>query len=292
MAKILILHIGTHKTGTTSLQTILSKYEEKLKSFGVYFPKTGRISEFSGQHNLAWELIGDERFDPSKGRIQDLYVELSDGVGSTVILSSEDFEYLYCRPDRLSVLKSLADSLGYELYAVVFFRDPTSYANSLYAELAKHRLTQSVGSFVDEIVETGEFVFNGKWQFCFDYPKIVEGFQDVLGKERVIWRPYKRRIEDLFFSIVGIEGFYGQLEDEYRENESIGAETVDVLLAFNRDVNSQGMSLNQIYERRDEILAQMSDKDSGAKFNGISGPFKDRLDHRFRNVLRWLNGME
>lgn len=292
MSKVVFLHIGTHKTGTTSLQTFLARNELNLASYGAYFPKAGRITEFSGHHNLAWELNDDERFDPQNGGIRDLRDELSSTDWSTVILSSEDFEYLYCRPERLKVLKSLADLLEYELIAVGFFRDPASYANSLYAELAKHRLTQSIESFVDDIVTDGEFVFNSNWRFCFDYPRIVEGFQSIFGKDRFIWHPYRRRIEESFFRVVGLDDLYGRLEGEYRENESIGAETVEALLAFNHGEKSQHMTLNQIYEHRDEILAQMAEKDSGVRFNGITGPFKDRLERRFRDVLQWLNDRE
>ncbi|MHB1682023.1 MAG: hypothetical protein ACYCYO_04230 [Bacilli bacterium] len=100
-----------------------------------------------GHHNLAWELNDDERFDPSAGNIQAFREELANVFQPRVILSSEDFEYLYCREDRLGLLKSLADSLGRDDYAVVCFRDWAGYANSLYAELTKHGLTKSAESF-------------------------------------------------------------------------------------------------------------------------------------------------
>lgn len=289
MNRVLFLHVGTHKTGTTSLQTILANNEGKLALHGVYLPKTGRGFELPGHHNLAWELNDDERFDSSAGNIQTFRDELSHVSESSVILSSEDFEYLYCRPDRLGILKSLADSLRYDIYTVVFFRDSASYANSLYAELTKHGLTQSVESFVNDIAVNGEFVFNERWRFCFEYPKIVAGFQSVFGDDRVLWRPYRRRIEEPFFKTVGLGELYERLDGEYATNESIGPAAVAALLAFNREAERQNMPLEQIYEHRDRILAQMSEKDSGVKFNGISGSLKDRLDRRFQEVRRWLD---
>lgn len=286
----LFLHIGTHKTGTTSLQIILANNEEKLASHGVYVPKTGRNSLLPGHHNLAWELNDDERFDPSAGNIQALREELSNVFQPRVILSSEDFEYLYCREDRLGLLKSLADSLGRDIYAVVCFRDWAGYANSLYAELAKHGLTKSVEYFVNEIVVSGEFVFNENWRFCFDYPKIVAGFQKVFGADRVLWYSYRRGIEEPFFTAMGLGAFYAQLDGEYTANESIGPAAVKALIVLNRKAQRQNMPPDQIYENRERIMTQMSEKDAGVKFSGISGSLKNRLEHRFRKARRWLDG--
>ena len=157
MGKSLFLHVGTHKTGTTSLQIILTSKETELAERGVYIPRAGRSSMFSGHHNVAWQLNDDARFDPSLGDVRALQEEIAGAGQSTVILSSEDFEYLYCRPDRMNVLKSLADSLGYDAYVMVFFREWASYANSLYAELIRYGLTQSVEDFVDSIIQHGEY---------------------------------------------------------------------------------------------------------------------------------------
>ena len=59
--KLLLLHVGTHKTATTSLQAALVASSGELASDGTLYPETGRIH--FGHHNIAWGLIGDERFD-------------------------------------------------------------------------------------------------------------------------------------------------------------------------------------------------------------------------------------
>lgn len=103
--KKLYLHIGTHKTGTTALQVFLSKNDRRLQDTGFLFPKSGRIGTFSGQHNIAWELNGDPCFDKALGNLAELSQEISSSGCHNICLSSEDFEYLYRKPESLQHLK-------------------------------------------------------------------------------------------------------------------------------------------------------------------------------------------
>ncbi len=50
----LILHIGWHKTGSTTIQEALKSNEGLLTSEGFYYPLEGLIK--CAHHNLAWSL--------------------------------------------------------------------------------------------------------------------------------------------------------------------------------------------------------------------------------------------
>ena len=60
--KTVYLHIGTHRTGSTSIQRFLANVEEALAKRGVIYPKTGRPdtdwSNRYGHHLLHWSLVG------------------------------------------------------------------------------------------------------------------------------------------------------------------------------------------------------------------------------------------
>lgn len=63
MTKSIYIHIGPHKTGTTTLQFSLFLNKDKLKKNGILYPDSGIISaKLPGHHNLAWEILGDKRF--------------------------------------------------------------------------------------------------------------------------------------------------------------------------------------------------------------------------------------
>ena len=72
MAARLFVHVGTHKTGTTSIQVFLRGHAAALRRQGLYVPTTGTIDPQSGHHNLAWELYADERFDRAFGGAEEL----------------------------------------------------------------------------------------------------------------------------------------------------------------------------------------------------------------------------
>src|SRR5215203_3005331 len=96
------LHIGTHKTGSTSLQVLLYAHPTVLQAHGCLYPKTGRSPDSpAGHHDIAWEISGDARHQRAYGTIDDLAVEIA-SVPHDIILSSEDFECSICQRDAFA----------------------------------------------------------------------------------------------------------------------------------------------------------------------------------------------
>ncbi len=140
-----VLHVGMHKTGTTSLQTMIARNRQHFRDQGLYYPTTGQIGVGDGQHNLAWELAGDERFEPASGTIADLASELrAQRRPRAVLVSSEDLEYLYDRPERLASLRGVLEDVGYAVRVVITLRQPSEYLESLYFELVAQGRASSV----------------------------------------------------------------------------------------------------------------------------------------------------
>ena len=121
-SKIAVMHIGTHKTGTTSLQSMIARNDTYFADQGLFYPTVGRAGD--GHHNLAWELNGDERYDPSFGSFDDLIDELRQAKPRAVLISSEDFEYLHLRPESLRNFRRRLSRLGYKTHVIVVLRQP------------------------------------------------------------------------------------------------------------------------------------------------------------------------
>lgn len=184
------LHVGTHKTGTTSVQSLLAEHAHGFAASGLYVPTAGRVSRLGGHHNVAWELNADKRFDAARGTLDDVLAEIAHCAAPRVCLSSEDFEYLHDRPHGLRRIADGLSAIGYEAVVIVYLRPQAGYAESLYAELVKHGLAQTFDAFLDTILTTGEYRFADCWRFAFDYERLLDGFAAVFGSHRIIARHY------------------------------------------------------------------------------------------------------
>src|ERR1700733_14558996 len=112
--RIAFVHIGTHKTGTTSLQAMLGKNETLFRNAGVFIPKAGRIELSSAaHHNVAWELGRDERYDRTLGTFETLLHEAAAVDAPNICLTSEDFELLHGDSAALERLRDGLLTIGY-----------------------------------------------------------------------------------------------------------------------------------------------------------------------------------
>ncbi len=174
-----VLHVGMHKTGTTSLQTMIARNREHFREQGLYYPATGQVGVGDGQHNLAWELLGDERFDPEAGSLAGLADELRERRPPAVLISSEDLEYLHDKPDRLVTLRDLLEDLGYSARIVITLREPSEYLESLYYELVHQGRAGDFDVFVTEALEQRGIFSPGGIEL--DYSRLIGGFAGVFG---------------------------------------------------------------------------------------------------------------
>jgi FtsZ-binding cell division protein ZapB len=97
----IIIHIGPHKTATTSIQKALSINREILEKNGIFFPNS--ITTLDGTHEIPWSLLHfDLRLlggDVISMQIDKDYIgqimETARGRGcDKIVLSSEDFSLL------------------------------------------------------------------------------------------------------------------------------------------------------------------------------------------------------
>lgn len=170
VSKQICIHIGTHKTATTSIQNLLCRAAPQMAQRGVYVPKAGRISPcLAGHHNIGWSLRRDPRASLARGTIAHLVAELRGCRQARAVISSEDFEYFVACPELIADLESALRRAGWEPSYLVFLRDPADYAISLYHELERHGLAMPFADFIDQVRAEGHFRFRGDWTHYLDY---------------------------------------------------------------------------------------------------------------------------
>jgi hypothetical protein len=137
MFKTLFLHIGLHKTGTTSIQVSLSKNKKELLERGYYVPLTGvPLDSQEGHHNIPAEFGGFSHFQvPQSGGMNKLLHEITNSNENKYILSSENFIWIFKDKGLSNEFITSLKSLFSRIKVIVYLRNPSDLVESLYAEV-------------------------------------------------------------------------------------------------------------------------------------------------------------
>jgi hypothetical protein len=186
-----IVHAGSHKTGTTSLQGVLAARRRELAVAGFHYPVLGRKTR---NHNaLAHRLATCDDGELVELRRQLASVPARIGArrdgAAALLLSAEEFStrignqdpwagfddgaYWQRRREYLERLRAVLPE-GAQIEVFLCLRDHESYAHSLYAtKVLSGKIRGSFGDFVRHCAP------------IFDYRRQVEVLTEVLGPVRL-----------------------------------------------------------------------------------------------------------
>lgn len=228
-----IFHIGTKKTGTTSLQKSFTNARETLKENGVFYPS---ISHYPHHTHLLFADCGDEEFPGQFGRTNPSRIEesrtkslnmwshmLTDFEKSgcdTLLLSSEYVFYL--PPETLNRLVSRLRGISERVEFVGYLRSPADYYLSLLQQDLK--FGDQIASPVDD---------TGLEAQC--------RYLSALPLDRLVLRAFNRRqlkggciVRDFVSIVLGLREEIADQIPVVTSNESIGAEGMSIMQSFNQ----------------------------------------------------------
>jgi len=186
--KTLYFHVGTHKTGTTSLQRFMHENRARLGSAGIcYYGKCTSDTGRSIHHEFHRKL--------QKLR--------NDNSWHTLIVSDEDLSHNH-GDVAFGLIQQYARD--FDVRIVCYVREIVSYFISFYTYasvyLARESRTPKFSS-LSEYTEVQD-AYARNHDFLFQA-------RDLLGKQSVVVRPYMRRrfrggaIEDDFLDVIGCD---------------------------------------------------------------------------------------
>ncbi len=157
----LILHIGAHKTGTTSIQASLGHAYDDLLSEGVLYPRAGRAGP--GHANICWEHLGQDGYRPARGGVDALLDEIRAANPRRVVISSEGFQL---DPTLVSLGTMLRDVIGARSVSVLgYVRPQREQFESVYTQLVKCGWVHApFVDFVDDRLDTPQFDYEGRFR--------------------------------------------------------------------------------------------------------------------------------
>lgn len=180
----IILHIGTHKTGTSFLQQMLCNAAAALAEMGILYPAAGRSETDAilrcAHHQLAWYLAGKRQVttDESWRHLQD---ELASWSGRSAVISAEGLGTLNSDGIR-TVRNYLAPN---KVRVLVYLRKPMDFAISTYKQRVK---TGTCASTFPH--------FLSQCRAAVEYGPLVRRWEEVFGPENIELRLYDRVHQD------------------------------------------------------------------------------------------------
>lgn len=238
----LTLHMGSGKTGTSSIQALLDQRRQDLLATGVLYPVTpGRIRHvrlglaLRPDHQLAgqpsWPQQGYE--DPAAFRawFRDALLAEIDGSGASRVLMSDEALYGSTQSmlDQLRLLTdSITDAGRHSLRLLVYLRRQDDHLVSRYQQVVKTGETRRL------VQRTRETDFTG----VYDYFGRLQMWWRRLSPTAIMVRPFERSVfhgGSLLSDFVHATGlglaFEGGSVGE--RNASLDAEAVEFLRLVN-----------------------------------------------------------
>ncbi|WP_417449728.1 hypothetical protein [Kordiimonas sp.] len=128
------LHIGTHKTGTTSIQAFAEKHRAWLLNYGLYWPQTSSIRPASTQHTILLELIRAGKADNASDYVVQEIMSAERSGAQSMLLSGEGFAQ--ASDEEIEIFLGMLE--GHDVQVIAYFRNVYDYARSSLIQHMKY----------------------------------------------------------------------------------------------------------------------------------------------------------
>ena len=273
----LLLHIGTHKTATSSLQSFLRKNKTVLESQGIYYPiPPGEKKNFN---NFANKLATGSSQETIK-TFQEVYRAASKKGLHHVIISAESFYAMtnffgnhlnedidsYFLNERKLIKKlEKACSPFKEVKIVCYFKPQDEFASSIYNQEIKGTFGIS-GSYLDYLKLRPEL---------FNYNSHIKLIEEYFGQENIKCINFDGVKKDFIknFCQEFLPPTFYALASDYNHivNERLNRKCLEYKRVFNKLIKDK--SLHFIAEI---ALKEMSLAEPDKKKDHVYGSFRDR----------------
>ena len=226
--KRLVIHIGSHKTATTFIQSTFFRNRDLLERAGILYPRAGEI--YQGHFKLVWSL---KESAGSNVRLEDdpewkaLLDEIEGSGCDTVLVSSEDFEW-FQGVDRLAPLRD-----RFDVRILYYMRSPEGYLESYYNQVVKDFQTRETRTLERYMAEHSLFFLNND--------RILRRWSRVFGVENLSVRVFRKGAfpngihRDVLYAIgKTVEGEFREAHTSILQKVSLPPDALEFLRLGNR----------------------------------------------------------
>ena len=239
------LHIGTTKTGSSSIQQFLATNRDALRSQNVLYPKAlGKVSHnvipvaskgrlAPTEHQRMFKITSERKYRTFiADRRKRLTREINRSQPDHILISSEHMHSRCFTPAHFEALKQfLAPALdGRDVQILVYLRPQIEHAISLYSTQLAHGLALDIDSFIEDRI-------SGPKRRYHDFRKLIRSWQRAFPEATMTVRAFdavKSLPEGVISDFMQVTGLQPErLEYPPRVNESLNAWSAEALRRVN-----------------------------------------------------------
>jgi hypothetical protein len=277
MKRVCYVHVGPHKTGTTSIQWFLQENRAEFLKSGYFVPEAETTR--GAHHALAEKLCALEPGEHREPLVAKSIRAIAETPAEAIVISSEALEGLLESPKHADVFFSRIGELNLEPKLILFPRNQPQWINSSYASSVKSfRRSDAFQSCALNFAQSVGAKFSRWLQLA-----------DAHGAE-LIARPFTKETVALgvipeFLGSIGINSsqFRG---DQIRRNEAVGPFTVSVARDVLRSISQTGKRLTWLQAKRckTKLVGYLGEKglaDSG--YCGLTTALARHIEQELRS---------
>jgi hypothetical protein len=294
----LFLHVGFHKTGTTSLQDALNRNRAELLTQGLIYPKTRRFRaqhEFAwsaGQRGWGWKQFGGSQAGPGPARRMFRLIRSSK---QDVIISSEFLSEL--TPPKI---QKLVSSIGDKDLRVIFTVRPVAkILPSAYQQEVKNGSKLTFDRWLERVLEP-EKENRNKTRFWTRHSHHIEiaKWAEVVGKDRITVivadESKPEFLTESFFKLVQADTSNFRESTKEIVNRSMDLAEIELLRRINAKFDRNLGWDEYVVGIRSTLVKIWTQSAPSEKSPGkLSNPeaFRQAIDHRVGQVTQGIRSL-
>ena len=223
------VHIGTSKTGTTSIQTFLDSHRGQLQARGYCY-----LAPFS---HMLWHK---DRLPSLTGALRSALRQAS---GQHVIISSEILQASFKGAEQVRGFRTMLEELGLnDMRIIIYLRDPAEHFVSTLSQDIRMR-------FIDDRTPLPLPQHNRTFLSVCNHRATLERWGEVFGRDRLMVRLfsphtlYRGDVLEDFLQLVGL-AWDEAWQHPQRANEAFNLLQMALLRPANRIVSEEAVRIS------------------------------------------------
>lgn len=228
------LHIGTMKTGTSSIQDFLYKNQNLLKIQKTLYPNSIKNSWHLHDHNPFASTIKyfleQANFSGLDSYLKPLKQEINNSHSNKIIVSTENIQFLLYNEKYIQELQIILKNLGFtKIYIIIYLRNPSDLFISMCSQALKDGIPKKFLSLPSK---------NNKFKILCHHKQTLKNWANIFKKENLIIKLFSKNefyqgdlLKD-FIKTIGLEWDNNFIIPD-KQNETLDLLGMEILNHFN-----------------------------------------------------------